>query len=1169
MSPQARCGFFLFALLASAPSLGADLSRLVIPFGHSGPVRDAAISADRRWLVTGGDDGVVILWDLETGRPVSRYPEHKNAIDTIAVSRKGETIFSSQEIRRGELLQSATGAIRSKFTTEPDWIEDAALSSDGSILALSISHNDETFDVTTVDVNTGHVLRHSPLYDRRPRSLKFFANDQKLFGYIEATAVINWETRNLVEVGRSPMDAFGLAVFDDADNVQLKLTGPGRGHLALSILNDKLSPAQPTIGLPGIDGLDGHTLAVSPNRSWLAHGDTSCNIDLAYLPDPSKHTRFHAAFDRFGSTDTLVLSFLDDDHLFVGCQDGTLAVWDIGAQAQGGQPSPAISSRVNPKIEFERRAKMSFLGETTALALANTISGPRRMDVDPPPPNIRLLDAISGRDVDIAGRILALNPKNGNMLTIQRLDEDVDPPQHEFTLWSANGPTQVSSIKRGFYPASEIAYLADGQHLLYATIYGQLYQLRADSFEIETQYVPASQWRTTCLVPHPGSDLFIQCTEYGLRVFRSGNPLPIAEFNGNDVVMDAVFDTDDQSVLFAGRNGVWRFNFRTGGQPELVVPVSQWNSDPETQFVRTLAISPVDGSLVLGADGGKLISVPRSGTAFGAPRRIWGPYEDVRRVVFSPDKKLLLAANLGIDLFDAATLEPKLSVFETSNGSWIAIDPTGRFDTNNFDILGDFRWRLSGHDLLSSISFEALMEPYFTPGLIGTVLQGKLPEIVAENGLREELPEVSIDSARLIGQARAEVTVKVKPGSSAASQQTTAFNLKLFRDGQLVAGTSGEIQKSHEAKIASDGTIEVTYGVMLPRDPAVSDTVFSAYAFNGTGVRSVPSKPFHLALQGRTGQSFSKTMYVIAIGINANDNSSLVLSHAVASAEVFLDGFPRAVDLAGLHYQLVKIPIEARSPGRLIPGERKPAVLPADKKTILGVLDILAGRNANTDGWPPEIVESLKPVGADDAVVLYVAAHGIAQENVFQIMPQDTTPGFDVTSGALCSCAITDSELATSFAAIDARHLVVVLDTCSSASAVTAEGRKPGPFNGAKLGQLIYDKQMIVMSSSEPTKRATALGKTNLTQAFFDDALAAKGLWTYPSHSSLKDLLDYVELIAPSLGTAGVNEAERARFYRLSKSIEDRAREITLRQPAGLPISTDSSSGGGGEDDKP
>ncbi|WP_246763528.1 hypothetical protein [Rhizobium sp. 007] len=830
----------------------------------------------------------------------------------------------------------------------------------------------------------------------------------------------------------------------------------------------------------------------------------------------------------------------------------------------GEQPSVTISKRVNPKMEFERRAKLSFLGEGRTLALANTVSGPKRMDVDPPPPNTRLLDTTSGRDVNIAGRVFAINPEDGTILTVQRLQGDADPPTEQLTRWSPDGPTKLSSVTQGLYPTTNIAYSPDGNHLLYATIYGPLYQLRADTFETETVYVPDSQWLTTCLVPHPTSDVFIQCNEYGVRVFQFGQPSPIAEFSDDQYVEDAVFDTDGKSVLYAARGGVWRFDFKSSGKPELVIPVDEWGPDPVPQYVRTLAISPVDGSIVIGVESGKLFAVPRAGSGFGTPRRIWGSYEDVRRVTFTPDKRLLLVSSLGVDIFDAVSFKPKLSLFETSDGSWIAVDPTGRFDTNNFDILGDFRWRLDPKDVRHALSFEALMEPYFSPGLIGDVFRGETLGNVDEGRLIEEPPTVSISGVQPVDAWRADVTVVTRP-----EPRQRAFDLKLFRDGQLVAGTPGDISKSGKAKIDPDGAIEVTYSVMLPKDPAISQTVFTAYAFNATGRRSTPSAPIALSIPHAAGQTATRTMYVIAVGVNANDNSGLVLSHAVASSEAFLNGFSDAIDHEGLHYQLVKVPIEARSPGRLVPGEHRPPVLPADKKTILGVLDLLAGRTVNTDGWPRQITDSLKPVSPDDAVVLYVAAHGVEQGNVFQIMPQDTDPGYDIAGNKPCECAISDMELTTSFAALDARHLVLVLDTCSSASAVVAGGRKLGPFNGARLGQLIYDKQMIVLVSSEPSKRATALGKTYLTRAIVDDALTAKGLWTYPTHASLKDLLDYVEFILPGLGSGSPSEAERAQFYRLSKSIQDRAREIILMQPAEGAASLEKSPEGQGENDKP
>ncbi|WFU92159.1 WD40 repeat domain-containing protein (plasmid) [Rhizobium sp. CC1099] len=1151
MFAVARYLILMLVLVVPDVLSAADLGRLVIPFGHSGPVRNAVVSADRHWLVTSGADGFVMMWDLALGLPVARYPEHEAAINHVAVSRDGAFIFSAQEVRRAELLQSATGAVLSKFVTEPEWIEDAAISSNGELIALSLSSGNGSFQVTLVEASSRRVLARSPRYDRRPRDLRFYSNDQKLFGYVEDTAVINWETVKLTETGKSTMGAFGLATFDEANNLQVKLTGPSRGKLVLSIFDANLGAVQADIALSGIDGLSGNILAISETRSWLAYGGMGCNIDLVYLPDPSIGTRFHAAYDRFGAQDTLALSFLDDTHLLAACADGSFAVWEIVAPGPGGQLSATVSKRINPKIEFERRAKLSFLGEGRALALANTASGPKRMYVDPAPPNTRLLDITSGRDVNIAGRVFAVSPKDSSIVTVQRLQGDADPPAEQLTRWSPDGPTKLSAVTQALYPTTSIAYLPDGDHLLYATIYGPLYQLRADTFETEIIYVPDSQWHTTCLVPHPTADLFIQCNEYGVRVFQVGQPSSMAEFSEDQYVEDAVFDTDGKSILYATRGGVWRFDFKGSGKPELVIPVDEWGADPVPQHVRTLAISPVDGSIVIGVESGKLFAVPRAGSGFGPPRRIWGSYEDVRRVAFTPDKRLLLVASLGVDVFDAVSLEPKLSLFETSDGSWIAVDPTGRFDTNNFDILGDFRWRLDPEDVRHAISFEALMEPYFSPGLIGDVFGGEKPGHVDEGRLIEEPPTVSISGVKPLDAGRADVTVITRPGLVADPvAQSGAFDLKLFRDGQLVAATAGDISESDKAKVDPDGAVEMTYSVMLPKDPAISQTVFTAYAFNATGRRSAPSAPFAFSIPHPAGQIATRTMYVIAVGVNANDNNGLVLSHAVASSEAFLNGLGNAIDHEGMHYQLVKVPIEARSPGRLVPGEQRPPVLPADKKTILGVLALLAGRPVNTNEWPREIAESLKPVGPDDAVVLYVAAHGVEQGKVFQIMPQDTDPAYNIARDKPCDCAITDTELTTSFAAIDARHLVLVLDTCSSASAVVAEGRKLGPFNGARLGQLIYDKQMIVLVSSEPSKRATAVGKTYLTQAIVDNALISKGLWTYPSHANLKDLLDYVEFVLPGIGSRDPSEAERAQFYRLSKSIEDRAREIALVQPA-------------------
>ena len=55
---------------------------------HDGPINCVAFSADGGQLLTGGDDGTVIRWDLKTGnviKPVLHGPSARNR-DVIHVS---------------------------------------------------------------------------------------------------------------------------------------------------------------------------------------------------------------------------------------------------------------------------------------------------------------------------------------------------------------------------------------------------------------------------------------------------------------------------------------------------------------------------------------------------------------------------------------------------------------------------------------------------------------------------------------------------------------------------------------------------------------------------------------------------------------------------------------------------------------------------------------------------------------------------------------------------------------------------------------------------------------------------------------------------------------------------------------------------------------------------
>ena len=67
-------------------------------------------SADRKKLVTGGqDDRSLIIWDLETEKPILDFDGPRGPIGTLAFSPDGETVFAATSRDQGSLWDARTG----------------------------------------------------------------------------------------------------------------------------------------------------------------------------------------------------------------------------------------------------------------------------------------------------------------------------------------------------------------------------------------------------------------------------------------------------------------------------------------------------------------------------------------------------------------------------------------------------------------------------------------------------------------------------------------------------------------------------------------------------------------------------------------------------------------------------------------------------------------------------------------------------------------------------------------------------------------------------------------------------------------------------------------------------------------------------------------------------
>ena len=95
-------------------STGREVRRLL---GHSDAIRDLALSADGKLVLSGGDDRIARLWDLTTGRELERLTGHKGRLTSVALSpdnRLAATADRDQIIRiwdlgSGRELRTCTG----------------------------------------------------------------------------------------------------------------------------------------------------------------------------------------------------------------------------------------------------------------------------------------------------------------------------------------------------------------------------------------------------------------------------------------------------------------------------------------------------------------------------------------------------------------------------------------------------------------------------------------------------------------------------------------------------------------------------------------------------------------------------------------------------------------------------------------------------------------------------------------------------------------------------------------------------------------------------------------------------------------------------------------------------------------------------------------------------
>jgi WD40 repeat protein/uncharacterized caspase-like protein len=1091
---------------------------------------NAAFSADGRFLITQGmkmnsleseeaeedsdsaesgertGQALAQVWDVKTGKELGRFGRDNGDPEAIKFSPDTNSILLTRQNRSSlDVLDALTGKVTNVITDAARTINDMTYSPDGRLIA-GASEEGTTY-----------------LWDAQTRKLVHRFQD-------DASGSSGWSS-SIGSVAFMVGGLYGIIFVDG--KVFMAETSSGNSVDLFEFLSQRsssrpdpnlkptciaFSPVEELFSLGGQDGtvhlifgqdlkgkqLRGHTDAITSlafSRSGHAFGSASVDKTVR-LWDVSTRKQVQL-LQHLNPVSALVFS--DDDHFVLTASGGSAWLWDTATGNQIRQlkdPSgvSAISFVGNGRIVTgsedgtlrmwdqasgaELRMFKGHTGRINSLAITADnkflVSGSadktvRLWDVTKPV-EIRRFEGHTD-----AVTAIAISPDGSNLMT--------GSADQTARLWDVEKGTEVRRIEKRFGSVASVTFSHDGRFLLTGSV-----RMAGSSDTGEPSFSGVA------------------------RLWDTKTMKLIGSF-GTKPVVYAALSSDGKYILTA--SGARSAGGLTGIGDVQIWEVASGKNVKDLEFegyVRSVAFSPDGQSILTGtpfvdpredptvataySQGNEAVLV-RVGQDADEGRKFLGHSFPVSKVAFSPDSRFIVTGSLdGTSAFwDLATHKQVVRLIPLRDSNWVVVDKEGRFDTNNLEEIKGLQWVFSD-DPMKPLLLEIYMRDYYEPRLLPSLLNGKVFEKVRPLGsLNRVQPVVKITKVeRRKVDPESDVTVTVDVANASGEQlrdgkrimlQSGVFDLRLFRDGQLVGYVPGNL------KLDNNGNATVLFPVKLPRDRPDERVEFTAYAFNADRVKSVAAGYSYQPRQPRPPTK--GRAYVISVGVNAYEDQSLDLGFAARDALLSQQMLTKALSATGVYSEVISITLA--SDYLKGPNGRTLTEKLATKRNFRALLDALAHGLAKAD---PAVIrqipgaEKLRKVKPEDLVLLSFSSHGYTdREGKFYLIPYDTgnavefIPGGAISPSSL-SHFISSDELSQWVREIDAGELALIVDTCHSAAAVEAEGFKPGPMGSRGMGQLAYDKGMRILAASQADDVALELDR--LQQGLLTYALMEEGL---------------------------------------------------------------------------
>ena len=330
-------------LLVTVPCLAAGRLKTPFPVRHEGAVGAVVFAPDGRAIASGGEDQLVLISDLATGKELHRLRGHEGRVSALAYSPDGKTLASGSrdsticlwDAASGKLLHRCPGHERTVLALAfaPDGRHVASASYDGSIRLWQVATGKS---VCQADAHADAV------------SCVAFAPDGKTLasgGYdrvvrVWTVAAGRTALKPLHHLRPGPPEVTGVAFCLEGRYLAAS-TSAGEVRLWDTLKGDVVSINRAQVGavLTLACSADGRTLAVAGMSGRVELFEAATGQVVGYLA-PGTGTFGPAAFP-LGSFDREIrAAAVSAGGLTVaaGTKDGRLLVWDVAALLGAGAP---------------------------------------------------------------------------------------------------------------------------------------------------------------------------------------------------------------------------------------------------------------------------------------------------------------------------------------------------------------------------------------------------------------------------------------------------------------------------------------------------------------------------------------------------------------------------------------------------------------------------------------------------------------------------------------------------------------------------------------------------------------------------------------------------------------------------------------------------------------